>query len=122
MWFTRQPKLVETVCGPRPRGENRAENEVRRERRGRSSPTTTHDRTQERSTPRLCEEEKTGNERSQYVRSSYLFTFSWSVALPSSLQQTSMAAYEQYVSRILLAETTDNHSDGLVSKSYMLSR
>ena len=61
--LTRQPKLVEIVCPPRPRGEKRAEKEERRERRGLSSPTTTHDLTQERSIPRLWRERERKRER-----------------------------------------------------------
>ena len=51
--LTRQPNVVEMVCEPSPSGEKSAEKEERREVRGRSSLTTTHDRTQERSIPRV---------------------------------------------------------------------
>ena len=55
MGLTRQPKVVETVWDPRPRGENKAEKEERREVRGRSSLTTTQDLTHVRSMPRVWE-------------------------------------------------------------------
>lgn len=49
--LTRHPKDVLTDLGERPRPENRVENVVVRLIRGRSSATTTQDRTQARLTP-----------------------------------------------------------------------
>jgi hypothetical protein len=73
MGLTLHPKEVDTAWAERPRGENRAEKELRREVRGRSSLTTTHVRTQERSTPRF---------------------FRMSVLLPSCWQHVSSTVYE----------------------------
>ena len=69
--LTLQPNEVETAWAASPSGEKRAEKEERRVVRGRSSLTTTHARTHERSTPLL---------------------FSCSTMLASSLQQWSTVA------------------------------
>lgn len=50
--LTRQPKLVETALGDRPRPEKSFEKLVDRWTRGRSSATTTHVRTHAKLTPR----------------------------------------------------------------------
>ena len=67
MGLTRQPNVVEMVCEPSPRGEKSAEKEERREVRGRSSLTTTHDRTQERSIPRVFDGQLTILKGRRYV-------------------------------------------------------
>lgn len=73
MGLTLQPNEVERAWLERPRGEKRAVKELRREKRGLSSLTTTQVLTEDRSTPRVL---------------------SSSVLLPSCWQHMSSTVYD----------------------------
>ena len=83
--LTRQPKLVETARGDRPRPEKSFEKLPDRWTRGRSSATTTQVRTQARLTPRC---------------------FSSAADVANPLVHSSMTPYEQNVSRTCNQDAT----------------